>query len=345
MFDAFDNIAKFIQSPPGQLAAGAALAGIVWKFFERVEAVLTDHTKLEIAVWLLDRKKLSPAFQNWPETFAKVFDRVFGRKHFSWQCFLRSAIASLSVAGLVWLFIFGTGFSLLPKAPPPQNASSLGSWDAKVGLSLMILSFGLLNIVPDYLALLATRYSIVLAQRVRGDVKLAAIVIADMVISITIALGPAYLAYNMLFAPIDRAITRIGDKALPDRAHQEAYKKAMARKPIAEAELESVEKDVEANIGYPDAEYWWLFHRFVWLVGLRRTTLGLAVPCCFATIWLWLYAGSGFLLKAARRFDIGFEWFNRHMDIEKKPLQSIGLIAGALVALLYWGVVAFARVV
>ena len=46
----------------------------------------------------------------------------------------------------------------------------------------------------------------------------------------------------------------------------------------------------------------------------------------------WLYAGSGFLLKAARRFDIGFEWFNRHFDIEKKPLQPIGLVAGAMVA-------------
>src|SRR5438270_6428161 len=30
-------------------------------------------------------------------------------------------------------------------------------------------------------------------------------------------------------------------------------------------------------------------------------------PAFFTTIWLWLYAGSGFLLKAARRFDIGFD--------------------------------------
>jgi hypothetical protein len=55
-----------------------------------------------------------------------------------------------------------------------------------------------------------------------------------------------------------------------------------------------------------------------------------------ASIWLWLYAGSGFLLKAARRFDIGFDWFNRRFDIEKKPLSAIGLVAGALVAILYW---------
>jgi len=56
MADALTTITKLINSPPGQLAAGGVLAGIVWKFFERVEAVLTDQTKLEIAVWLLGVK-------------------------------------------------------------------------------------------------------------------------------------------------------------------------------------------------------------------------------------------------------------------------------------------------
>jgi hypothetical protein len=36
---------------------------------------------------------------------------------------------------------------------------------------------------------------------------------------------------------------------------------------------------------------------------------------------------------------------NRKFDIEKKPLQSIGLVAGALVALLYWATVIVSRVV
>jgi hypothetical protein len=66
-------------------------------------------------------------------------------------------------------------------------------------------------------------------------------------------------------------------------------------------------------------------------------------PAFFTSIWLWLYAGSGFILKTAKRFDIGFDWFNRKIDIEKKPLQSIGLVAGALVALVYWAVVIVGR--
>jgi hypothetical protein len=69
------------------------------------------------------------------------------------------------------------------------------------------------------------------------------------------------------------------------------------------------------------------------------------LPAFFTSIWLWLYAGSGFLLIAARRLDIGFEWFDRTFDIEKKPLQSIGLVAGALVAVVYWAVAIVSRVV
>src|SRR5579863_7933453 len=85
-----DTITKLIQSPPGQLAAGGVLAGIVWKFFERVEAVLTDNTKLEIAVWLLG-VKVGKRVEPWHGTFTKVFDRVFGTKHLSWKCFWRKS--------------------------------------------------------------------------------------------------------------------------------------------------------------------------------------------------------------------------------------------------------------
>src|SRR5450432_3741568 len=94
---ALDNITKLIQSPPGQLAAGGVLAGIVWKFFERVEAVLTENTKLEIAVWLLG-VKVGQKAQPWPETFATVFDRVFGERILSWKCFSRACLASYMVA-------------------------------------------------------------------------------------------------------------------------------------------------------------------------------------------------------------------------------------------------------
>src|ERR1700677_1973595 len=112
MSNALDTITKLIQSPPGQLAAGGVLAGIVWKFFERVEAVLTENTKLEIALWLLG-VKVGQKVEPWPDTFARVLDRVFGKKHLSWGCFVRSAVATY-FSMLVFMVI--TDFSFFQNA-------------------------------------------------------------------------------------------------------------------------------------------------------------------------------------------------------------------------------------
>ena len=59
-------------------------------------------------------------------------------------------------------------------------------------------------------------------------------------------------------------------------------------------------------------------------------------PLFFGVVWLILYGVSAFVLKGARRYDTGFDWFNRKFDIEKHPLQSIGLVAGSIAAMLYW---------
>jgi hypothetical protein len=39
--------------------------------FKGVESVLTDDTKLEIAVWLVGVKAIGPKIEPWPDTFAK----------------------------------------------------------------------------------------------------------------------------------------------------------------------------------------------------------------------------------------------------------------------------------
>jgi hypothetical protein len=60
---------------------------------------------------------------------------------------------------------------------------------------------------------------------------------------------------------------------------------------------------------------------------------------------LLLYLISAQMLIAARRFDLGFQWLSHRFDIEKKPLQSIGLVAGVLVAMIYWAAVIVSRIV
>ena len=292
--DALTTVTKLINSPPGQIAAGGVLVGIVWKFFERVEAVLTEQAKFEIAVWLVGRKKFAPKVQPWPETFAKVFDRVFGVRHLSWKCFWRSCVASYSLFLLI-LCLYSLASSEL------NLIKSVFDWK---WLVLTLIFPFVMNALPDYVALLSTR--LVLAGMRRTDKGVAWIVLLalDLWLTTVIVMFPVMLLNAVITGGV---------------------------RPIS---LFTYLKLCTVHV--------LTFMKYTFLIA--RDSGGYVIfPAFFTSIWLWLYAGSGFILKTAKRFDIGFDWFNRKIDIEKKPLQSIGLVAGALVALVYWAVVIVGR--
>jgi hypothetical protein len=266
MPDALTTITHLINSPPGQLAAGDVWQAIavqfglglglfygVTKFFDVVGDRLNDDTKLEIAVWLLG-VKVGQKVEPWPDTFAKVFDRVYGEHQLSWQCFKRSCITTY-ITLLIQFFLF---ISSNPKDP------------SELMLPIGVLATLPTVFIPDYVFLLKTR-------------RMLSAMIAK----------PSKL---LLYLLIDSTVNAVA---------------------------------IILSLLGP-----WSFVFVFNAIGL-----------IFGSLWLWLYAGSGFILKSARRFDIGFDWFNRKFDIEKKPLQSIGLVAGALVAVVYWTVVIVSRVV
>ena len=307
MSDALTTITKLIQSPPRSLATGAVLFGIVWGFFKGVESVLTENTKLEIAVWLVGMKPLGPKAQPWPDTFAKVFDRVFGKKHISWRCFWRSALAS----SLVYVVVLLISFWISGSAFPSRNRA------AYVMLFLLIAG----SVAFDYASLLETRLVLALMRRFRSSAVWFAFLVLDLGCTLVTSVM-AYVMWGRLLEVI--AYEWVGDWSFG-----------------------FVEIVIRAYLGYLVL---YLHHLgFAVVPSLTDTNGNILLPYyasgLVTSVWLWLYAGSGFLLKAARRFDIGFDWFNRKFDIEKKPLQSIGLVAGALVALVYWVAVIVSRVV
>jgi hypothetical protein len=288
MADAFETLTKFVQSPPAQLAAGAGLGGIVWKFFERVEAVLRDDTKLEIAVWLLG-VKVGQKVEPWPDTFAKVFDRVFGVKHLSWKCFWRSLLASYSLTLIVLIASsIIVGHNVASYSASDEHGVAVRS----IGFIIMVF---VSNAVPDYLSLLKSRWGLSVIKRHSNLWLTFGVLILDVLMTLYLT----FIGFLFLRLAINPTPDEIAD-VLPIFVHPIGF---MARL-------------VRASVKY---QMWYLLF-----------------PTFFTIIWLWLFAGSGFVLKAARRFDIGFDWFNRKFDIEKKPLQSIGLVSGCIVALIYW---------
>lgn len=311
--DFLGSITNLINSPPGVLVAGGILAGIVWKFFERVESVLNDESKLEIAVSLVG-VKLEQKIGPWPDTFANIFNRVFGKRFRSWRCFLSSSVASVCLSALImglnWMHEkdFSLIGSFVPNKPKPTplvtHLNFITEHDVLFYLMPLILLYTLCgNVWFDYLSL--------------GLSKL----LLNFVVKNSLS------GWRLFLCLISDASGSVLCGALAVRMALFLGSRIQATYPHRFVNL--VGADYDFIGGFELGAFW-----TVWF--------GSAF---FTSIWLWLYVGSGFILKAARRFDIGFQWFNRHFDIEKKPLQSIGLVAGALVAIVYWTAVIISRLI
>lgn len=280
---ALDTITNFINSPPGQLVAGGALSGIVWRLFELPETVLAEDTKLEIALWLLHGEKkaegLHARAQNWPTTFAKVFDQVFGEKHLTWRCFRRSCL--VSVCGVALMFV------LWGIAHPNQFVDYFRLNPHPV--IEFLLPFLIVSAIPDYISLLKSRLLI----KVMGQANPFAVVLLillDFAVALSIAVG-GYLLYDYVFISPEH---RIDDLRILHEAPTLNSRRGMA--PLSMV----------------------------------------LYPAFFTSVWVTLYGISGLLLRFTKRLGPWLSWFNRRFDIENKPLRSIGLVAGAIVTVLYW---------
>jgi hypothetical protein len=173
-----------------------------------------------------------------------------------------------------------------------------------------------LNILPDYLSLLLSRWLLFLLMPVRSAGLTVCILFSGLLFCALS--GTISESFGDWFSnPYDMVVDSVGGPPPFSLVHDNTLRKRLMN----------------------------LLHPFGFAT--RRPDLLVALwyyPAFFPAFWLWLYAGSGFLLKGARRFDLGFDWFNRKFDIEKHPLQSIGLVAGAIEAVVYWVAVGISRV-
>src|ERR1022692_4337757 len=205
MSDTLTTFMKLIQSPPGQLVAGGALAGIVWKFFERVEAVLNENTKLEIAVWLVDVKTAERV--PWPDTFAKVFDRVFGTKHLSWQCFWRSCGASVLMS-----VVTSAAFICLSEQRVNAGFGVAGFRGWLAICAAMICGL----FITDFLSLLETRYLLGQMGRSKSALMVMVMIQADIFITGSLAVcGLAFADFFLRLEVLGRSLPQPVRSSLP----------------------------------------------------------------------------------------------------------------------------------
>lgn len=189
-----------MELPPIFIMIGSyfAMAGGVWTLFDRADKAIKDETRKSISRWLTET---NPNEENskWPGQFIKIFDSVFGEKHLSWRCFLRSSVASyiaIFILSLVHLSIRGIG----------ELFSLNGEFDSFWILSLF--SFGaMLNLLPDYVSLLETRYILGWISCSKSFLKTFSLLCLDLSISSLLFIGGLVLLIYIFFL-VDPTFTR-----------------------------------------------------------------------------------------------------------------------------------------
>jgi hypothetical protein len=141
------------------VAAASALgvAGSVAAAFWKYEDVASPEAKQTVASWLKYRGSDSTS-PKWADHLVTAFNRIFGQRHLSLSCFLRSCLASLiafSVLFLVWSILRPGEFSNF------YSGRSLGD------MMWLLVGVAILNGIPDYISYMKSR--IILATMSRSE--------------------------------------------------------------------------------------------------------------------------------------------------------------------------------
>jgi hypothetical protein len=258
--------------------ACVTLNGGVWMLFDRLETTARPEFREDVAKWLRN-VKVSNSNARWPAQFVTAFDRVFGRKHLSWKCFIRSCMMSL-IAVFVMLLLWGgirrNEFQMW------IHGGEVGDYMLVIGASSMIVNF-----IPDYISLLETRILLGIMARVRTWWAIFCCLFLDLLFTACIPLSMfGLLAVLGGISPREFFRDNLGDIIL----------------------LSTFEP------GVPPA--------------------GILFYAAFATsVWTWLYALSGMIVKALQLLSGGINFVRGRLNVEEKPFQVMGYVAMLLVVL------------
>jgi len=270
----------------------AIVAGTVLGLFELGERFASQRAKDALSKWLLtfDVQKAKAL----PEGTQELFERIFGERHFSLKCFVRSA--AFSVGAMVFL-------SLLICLIYPNLVFDMWMnddfWDRpEWGPPRVLILWLPWSILIDYVSLFKTRLILGVLARIRRTNKTVALAI----------LGIDYIIYKLLFS--------VGWKVVLEMS-------AMIFEPtiIDPSFLQEFINDIINN----------LRHSFFIPLDIDQGLTFILFWAGFApSLWMWLYVLALFVTRALLRSEKLVTWLRWALDVEKTPFRSIGAVAAAL---------------
>lgn len=158
------------------LIAWATLIGGIWVLFHAMEVTASPVAKRMAANWLksMGAKSILQTIVESPRWFIEAFDRIFGKRHLTFRCFSRSCVASIMA-----VFVLTIMWAVLDPTSCEGYLSRFPTIEAISGIFILAL---ILNIFPDYISLLETRWILHLAAE--ADIKrLIALLLIDVIIT------------------------------------------------------------------------------------------------------------------------------------------------------------------
>lgn len=133
---------------------------------------LSQDKKDSLTLWLWGEYE-----STWSHQFCNLFDAVFGARHLSWRCFVRSSIASGVAVLALYFFLAGVLNVMDERVSDTLVQGETGD----IALWQVVAIGALVNVIPDYVSLFETRWLLKRFERVRSVAGQLAVLAADAV--------------------------------------------------------------------------------------------------------------------------------------------------------------------
>jgi len=261
--------------------------------------------KKDISKWLKNIDPDEPV-KNWPEQFAAVFDRLFGEKHLTWKCFVRSSFASI-IAVFLMTLIWGV-----------LRSDDFVGYFTSTPLTHVLIRFVfwilLFNLLADYVSLLETR----LVIRFMKSSRLSKIL--GLATDFILTAGIYFIGF-IVGSIISGVVIEI------------LYESLVDWEPTSRNEILSFETLL--SVFFPLGQ-----GGLNEMIQLKCTDHQLPFgiyfySTFFTSLWLWLYVISGFTVKLTQKLNISLNWLKKYLDIDQKPLRSMALVSIMMVTIIF----------
>ena len=290
------------------LTAWLALVGSAWALFAFAEDHVSPQSRAQISHWL---RCQTP---HWPATFLAVCDSIFGTSYVSVPYVLRVWVAA-HVGAFLALCVSGVWY--------PGTA----------GITLLVLflyapwligSLVLVNVLPVYVSLLVNRGLLQRLSHSHRPGRLGVGLVLMSAATFMLAMLACGLGFLVVFVMsqahlLPRPVTWIAgyiEFALKSAAGSlGALQEALRLQPV-----------MVPGIAFPSFGLWFY------------------TPC-FPLVWVWLYALSGALIRYANAWGLLHAPGRASglLNIDTRPLHTLGAVATGLVSVVYWTAVLWRR--